>query len=285
MTSPGDFRDDAAAYALGALDADARRAFEVQLAGDPTGQEAVDAYREVAALLAFAAPPAAPPNADALRARVMAAARGARTPALPPAASEQAGARAHSEVVRLVPRERRFAAAPWWAAAASLVIAVASGWGYVSVSSERERLARTLAQTREDFERTRLVLADRDSVLAAFMGPMVHVVSLSPDPAAQPNARVFWNHTKKTFIVTAFNVPRAPAGKTYQLWAIRNGKPPLSMGTFDIDASGRALAVVPVGVIADAGRIDSCAMTLEPAGGSPQPTETPRLMGSWRHVD
>jgi hypothetical protein len=57
------------------------------------------------------------------------------------------------------------------------------------------------------------------------------------------------------------------------------------MGTFETDASGRALAIVPVGNIADAGYIDNCAMTLEPAGGSKQPTETPRLIGAWRHVD
>ncbi|MEO6445041.1 MAG: anti-sigma factor, partial [Gemmatimonadaceae bacterium] len=96
---------------------------------------------------------------------------------------------------------------------------------------------------------------------------------------------VFWNHTKNVFVVTAFNVPQAPKGKVYQLWAMRNGKEPLSMGTFNPDPSGRALAVIPVGSIADAGRIDDCAMTLEPEGGSPQPTEAPRLRGAWRHVD
>jgi len=40
-----------------------------------------------------------------------------------------------------------------------------------------------------------------------------------------------------------------------------------------------------VGEINDAGYIDNCALTLEPAGGSSQPTETPRLVGAWRHVD
>ena len=98
--------------------------------------------------------------------------------------------------------------------------------------------------------------------------------------------RVFWNHTRNVFIVTAFNVPRAPEGKTYQLWAIRDGRPPLSMGTFNTDATGRAVAIVPVPADVTAGGfIDDCALTMEPASGSPQPTETPRLVGAWRHVD
>ena len=46
-----------------------------------------------------------------------------------------------------------------------------------------------------------------------------------------------------------------------------------------------ALAVIPVGSVKDGGFIDNCGMTLERAGGSPQPTETPRLLGAWRHVD
>ncbi|MGQ0767506.1 MAG: anti-sigma factor domain-containing protein, partial [Gemmatimonadota bacterium] len=61
---------------------------------------------------------------------------------------------------------------------------------------------------------------------------------------------------------------------------------PMSMGTFNPDSNGRATLIVPVGQdVLAAGLIDTCAVTLEPAGGSPQPTETPRLIGAWRHVD
>ncbi len=38
-------------------------------------------------------------------------------------------------------------------------------------------------------------------------------------------------------------------------------------------------------VITGLGVIDVCALTEEPAGGSPGPTETPRLAGEWRHTD
>jgi hypothetical protein len=60
----------------------------------------------------------------------------------------------------------------------------------------------------------------------------------------------------------------------------------MSMGTFDTDARGQATAIVPVAAEINAGGfIDNCALTLEPEGGSAQPTEAPRLLGAWRHVD
>jgi anti-sigma-K factor RskA len=111
------------------------------------------------------------------------------------------------------------------------------------------------------------------------------VVSLGA-PARKPTVRVFWNHTRHVFIVTAEGLPSAPAGRAYQLWAMRKGKVPLSMGTFDTDASGRVATVVPVSAaITDGGFFDDCAMTLEPAGGASAPSEGARLVGSWRHVD
>ena len=54
MTNP-DVRDVAAAYALGALDAAERAAFERALGADAALQVEVDAYREVAGWLALAA--------------------------------------------------------------------------------------------------------------------------------------------------------------------------------------------------------------------------------------
>src|SRR5205085_826336 len=106
----------------------------------------------------------------------------------------------------------------------------------------RATLQRELAESRAE-------LAVRDSTLAAFMGPEVHVVSLA-EPATslkrKPSLRVYWNHTRRVFIVTAFDLPALTRGRTYQLWAMRDGKPPLSMGTFAIGTHGRAARVIPV---------------------------------------
>jgi len=293
-------REQAAAYALGALGASERVEFEAAMAADAAVRAEVEAYREVAGLMALAVAPVAPRDGAALRERIVRAASEVRpitsgvssgTSRTHSSSAPRAGAAASALPTPAAARRIQEAGTPWarrvpWlAAAASLVVAVGAGTGLLASRNEEARLTRALELARADATGARDQLAARDSVLAAFMGPMVHVVSLAPGEAEKPSARVFWNHTANVFVVTAFNVPPAPEGKTYQLWAIRKGKAPISMGTFNTDPSGRALAVVPVGTIGDAGFIDNCALTLEPVGGSAQPTETPRLLGVWRHVD
>jgi anti-sigma-K factor RskA len=252
------FLELASAYAIGALNESDRLAFETHLGGCVTCQTEVQSYRGVVGMLAHAAPAVVPPAG--LGERVAASVRDLR-----PIASAKSA-------------RPRSAWLPYLALAASLALATFSSLSWRRELVRVDGLRQDLAFVRED-------LAVRDSMVAAFLGPEVHVVSLA-QAEQKPSARVFWNHTKNIFIVTAFNVPRAPEGKTYQLWAISNGKAPVSMGTFNTDEAGRATVIVPVGdVVEAAGFIDNCAMTLEPLGGSPQPTEQPRLIGAWRHVD
>jgi len=238
-----------APYALDALTHEERTGFEAHLADCATCRAEVQAFREVAGLFAHAAPAAAP--APGLRDRVLLAARRVR-----PIAS-----RRPAQPFRLA----------WLLAAASLVLAVGAGGVAVRAAVRARALAAAIAA--------------RDSTLAALLGPEVHVVSLAAT-GRQPTARVFWNHRRALFIVTAFDLPAAPPGRTYQLWAVAKDKAPMSMGTFNTDASGRATVVLPVdSAITQMGFIDLCGVTEEPSGGSPQPTETPRLLGSWRHTD
>ena len=295
--------DSAASYALGALDGDERAALEAHLPGCAECQAAVASFQEVAATLAAAAPPAPPMrNGDAVRARLVQRAhedRVARGVGVSPGeapvgvtrvgeapARETPAGDARDTPVRDIATAR--GARPWatragWlAAAAALALAAVLGSALRSEraerTAERARLAAELADARTQ-------LALRDSTLAAFLGPEVHVVSLA-EPSAKPTVRVFWNHTRQVFIITAQGLPAPPPGKTYQLWALRNGQQPLSMGTFASNASGRAAVVVPVSAeITAGGFIHNCALTVEPAGGSAGPTETPRLVGEWRHTD
>ena len=253
--------DSAAGYALGVLDADEMREFERHLQSCAQCQAEVQSHREAVGLLAHAVKPMRPRDPAALRARILEQARAVRPLASAPAA-----------------RRRNLAALV--AAAACLALA-----GVLGILYQRERNRAFAIQ--EVLATTRSQLAARDSALAAFSGPDVHVVSLTAIGAvAKPAVRVFWNHTRNVFIVTAHALPAPPAGKAYQLWAISQGKPPASMGTFASDANGQATALLPVSAaIAQSGFIENCGLTLEPVGGSTQPTENPRLLGTWRHVD
>ena len=251
-----EWQEQAAPYALGILSPEERRAFEVHLAGCDACRADVRAYAEVAAALAHAAPAAEPPGT--LRDRVLAEARRVR----PIGAGMRTGRRL------VLP----------WLAAAALLLAVGG-----AVATWR------LTARVHDLERG---LAARDSVhaadsvaLALLTGPDVNVVSLVGTNRA-PSARIVWNHARNRFVVFAFDLPAAPAGRTYQLWAITKGHAPLSMGTFNTDAQGRARVVLTVArEIAALGFVDNCGLTEEPSGGSPQPTETPRLLGAWTRSD
>jgi anti-sigma-K factor RskA len=262
--------DSAAAYALGSLDGEELEAFEEHLPDCDVCRAEVASFRETVGLLALPLPPVRPVSEDALRVRVLERAQQAR-PAPKARGWRAPGWRAHG----WRPRATHLA---WTAAAACLALAAVGGLAYRAERGARAIVAADLAAARAE-------LAVRDSTLAALLGPEVHVVSLRA-PQRAPSVRVFWNHTRDLFIVTAFDLPPAPPGRTYQLWAMPRGKRPVSMGTFEVDARGRAARVIPVTPAVEAGGfIDECGLTVEPAGGSPQPTERPRLLGTWRHAD
>jgi anti-sigma-K factor RskA len=256
--------ETAAAYALESLDAEERPEFEAHLTSCAECRSAVQEFRDVTGLLAYAPPAeAAPPG---LGGRVEALVRADVAARTPPLALARPVARARPVVL------------PWLAAAAGLALAVSAG-----------ALARR-ATTAADVLEARLAALDarlsaRDSVMLNLQGPEVHVVSLAA-AGEQPVARVFWNHVTSRFVVTAFALPPAPAGRTYQLWAIADGRAPVSMGTFDTNAAGEGSAILTVGADIEAlGFVALCALTLEPAGGSPAPTMTPLHVGEWRHTD
>jgi anti-sigma-K factor RskA len=254
MTTAHEWQELAAPYALGALAPEERSAFEAHLAGCDACRAEVRAFTEVAGLLAYGAPAAEPPAG--LRDRVLAEARRVRPIAAP----------------------RRPATGAWLAAAAALVLAIGAAITAWRMAGRVRILERQVAA--DDSSK-----AATDSALAMLTGAQVNVVTLA-GTGRPPSARVFWNRARGRFVVFAFDLPQAPAGRGYQLWAIAKGQAPMSMGTFNTDAAGRATVVLPVGRdIAALGFVDNCALTEEPAGGSPQPTETPRLLGAWLHTD
>jgi len=67
-----------------------------------------------------------------------------------------------------------------------------------------------------------------------------------------------------------------PAGKVYQAWVIPPKQKPIPEPTFSVDSSGAG----SVGIAAAPTKGDIVAVTLEPAGGSKQPTSKPVLVAT-----
>jgi anti-sigma-K factor RskA len=238
------------------MDAGDVPAFEAELARSPELRREVEELRQVSAYLAMAAPAAVPPQR--LRARVL----------------EQGRALRPATATPLVSARRRQARTllPWLAAAAALAGVVVMQQRYV-----RERAARVALVGMTDS--MRLTIAARDSVLATLLAPDVETAKLVAT-GRPPTARLYWNRGSHQVVLAAFSLPPAPRGRTYQLWGIAGaGSRPVSLGTFNTSPSGegRLTATVPVGVDIAVG-----AVTEEPAGGSPQPTTQPFLVGEFR---
>lgn len=280
--------DMAAAYVLGTLDKDEHAAFEARLAVDESLRGEVDAYRESIAALGTVVPRHAPPSS--LKTRILEEAR--RTPAsdgphgpgaAPTGATGATGAptdRArdeHGATGGVTPIRPRTPLAPWLAAAAGLIAAVALGVLAQRIEQRRATLEGRLESVEAALDQTTRQLAERDSLLGLFLGSDIRTATLSATDQP-PSARIFWNTQTSAMLVTAFDLPPAPDGRTYQLWGIATGSDPVSLGTFQTGADGTAVVqrTAPAGAVFEIG-----AITDEPTGGSPQPTTTPFLVGTW----
>lgn len=281
-------RHEGGAVALGALSPAEAQAFQREIERSPELAREFAEYQEIAALLAHAAPPVTPPAL--LRDRVMRDAQGVRSIA-GCVATRDAGSSAfgatpniggkpartpndqRSSTSTVVPmRSRPLAVAlPWLAAAAALL-----GVVWTSRSLQDERVARVAAEGRS--EALRAQVSSLDSVVSTLLAPDVQTVKLSAQ-GAPPSARMYWNTQSRQVVLAAFNLQPAPRGRTYQLWGIEAGKNPVSLGTFNTgtDAGARVSFRAPGGV-----KIAVGAVTEEPAGGSPQPTTTPFLVGEFK---
>lgn len=262
--------DLAAGYVLETLDPAEHEAFEERLAEDVELRAEVDSYRSTIAVMSGLPPRVEPP--ELLKTRVLAAATEGRTRSPVPSSEDRTWDGVPPSRMR-----RRATFLPWVAAAAGVLVAL--GFGVVAQRAERARSALEgrleIAETSLDATVARL--AERDSLLATFLGPDVRTAVLS-STGQPPSARLFWNTTTSTLLVTAFGLPPAPEGRVYQLWGIPSGQSPVSLGTFQTEADGSAVVrrAAPSDVTFELG-----AVTEEPAGGSAQPTSAPFLVGTW----
>ncbi|MFI1654720.1 anti-sigma factor domain-containing protein [Streptomyces sp. NPDC020472] len=232
-----------AAYALGALDDDERKDFDAHLRTcEGCRQEAAE-FEATTARLAAAV--SQPPPAVA-KAQVMAAIDGVRQ--LPPRVPAPGVAPALGGFVR-----RR---AVSWALAAGVAAAVLGGVAVWQTQNGQD-LEQQARQAQEQLDAVSAVLAAPDARTVhgkAANGALTTVVA-----SDQRNQAVF----------TAADLPAPGVGKTYQLWLDHDGtmRP---AGLIEHDGT-----VILAGNPADAGAVG---LTLEPSGGSPQPTTDPLLL-------
>lgn len=289
-----ELRDMAPAFVLGALNADEHTAFERALANSAHLAEEVAAYRDVVTHLGTGNELAPSPSVrDRFLARIAVQRNGSGS--LPPTAVATPASRTLSVsnggggLSTDAPREVDAAGmrAPadkakgdWWWLVGVLGLALAASLLFaVQRNSQVSTLTATLAQ-RDSILQSKIVqLAKRDSALNTVLEAERNLVlvNLVSAPDNGPGVQFFWNVKQGRGIIHAFRLKPAAAGRTYQLWLIKDGKPVPSK-LFTADADEHSL-VWDIDLPRETKGITAVAITDEPAGGSLQPATTPFLVG------
>ena len=237
------------AYALDALDGAERDRFEHHLHRCHPCANEVSGFTETAARLAMAVALVPPPR---LRDRVLTAV--ARTRQAPPV-TDRAADREASPVTRRRPRPR-----PAWVprlagAAAAVAIAVAAVLSVAQVTTQHE-----LDQTQAEGRALAAVLAAPDARI------------MRQPTSAGGAATVVVSPVRHEMIFSTAGLPALPAAKVYQLWLM--GPPGTRSAGLLAASAGRTTPVLASGLRPG----DQVGLTVEPAGGTAEPTGTPILV-------
>jgi len=247
-------------YALGALEGDEFETIASHVAAcDDCAQKLAQARGRVA-MLAFAVPPVPPSPGvkERLLRQLHSTAAGGAAPR-PAPKPERAG----------------FFSGGWWSAVwapAAVALAMATILLWVS----NNRLNDEMERQRADMRALRQQMDEANALVALASARDTISVALAPSAqAAGASGRVLYNaRLGKAFYTDT--LPAPPPDKSYQLWLVPASGNPISAGVFaPSDAAGsHIVATLPVGTVAKA-----FAVTMEPAGGRPQPTGPKILIG------
>jgi anti-sigma-K factor RskA len=119
-------------------------------------------------------------------------------------------------------------------------------------------------------QRDRESLAKLQQALQVLNDPAAKDVSFG-DPKA--SGRVLVSPSRGVVLIAA-HLPKLDRDRIFQMWVIPTQGNPIPVGTFASDTNDTAV-YVHTGPVTGAAAI---AVTVEPAGGSPQPTTTPFIV-------
>ncbi len=165
----------------------------------------------------------------------------------------------------------------WSTAAVSAAAAGLLLWQTVALRNQLSDTNRLLAATIADTGKLRTELTSYRAEVekykdAMMLGePGVRFVNLDGmDASRSAFGSVVTKPDKSAGMLYVYRFPMAPEGKEYQLWGLRDGLPPVSLGMFTVSPDGTAM--LNMKSIPESTHIVGFSVTIEPIGGMPQPT-------------
>jgi len=258
-------------YVIGALDEKTTRDLEASLHGaTPEQRRVVAKWLDVAALLPQSLPLQTPPDYVKERVLTRIVEEAQKTPieiAVEESTLKEVAEREEKKVSPFVqPRRAESRTARWILIAATALLAFTSAYLFnqnTKLARERDHMARE----RDDLSRE---LATSRREVDDIVSPKTKVIAMVGAEAPQANAKVVWDTKAQQWVVYIFDLPAPPSDKDYQLWYVTaNAK--ITAKVFSTDDQGRAYFKLTLPSEALSG-LAATAVTLEPKGGSPQPT-------------
>jgi anti-sigma-K factor RskA len=283
-----------AAHALGALEAAEARELDDHLETCAECRAELDAWQDVSAALALAAP-LAEPSAE-LRSRIFDNVRAEGSKLSSRVAAEENG-KAKSNIAEssqtksnVVPFEKP--ARRTWSAGV-MIGALAASLAFIALAAslvmlwnrnnamqqEMARVTNQLEQAEGELRRERETLAHEREARELISAPEARIMTLSgTEMATRARAKFVYDSKTGRAMLMADDLPPAPAGKAYQLWFIAEGKPPMPGHVFNTDAAGHAEMRDQLPEEARGATI--FAVTLEPSNGVKAPTGPKYLLSA-----
>lgn len=243
-------------YVLDALNDEERELVESYLADHPEARELMNDLHSGASALPYGIAPVEPPRQvkESLMARVNA----------------DAAARVHS-AVQIPPQPSRRAS--WFeslfqvfslgAAVAAIIWVIVLNMQVSRLQSEIAGLHNTLAAQSNSLEQ---IIANLPK------SPPSNVITVSVKGTdVQPHAhgQLIADPKEQSAVLVISGLPKLEANKTYQVWLIEGNKP-VSAGLLTVDENGQGVVIVTSEEAISS--FKALAISIEPEGGSPQPT-------------
>lgn len=240
-------------YALDALSDEERKLVEEYLAEHPEARQQLQDMGRAASALPYGVAPVEPPLGvkEGLMARV----------------TSDAEAQAHSSREILPePSRRAFSFESFFRAFSLATAAIAIIW-VIALNLQVSRMRNEIAALNE-----RLVEQSEslDQIIQNLpqTNPVITVSLRGTDEQPQAQGQLIANPNDQSGVLVISGLPPLELGRTYQVWLI--GDAPVSAGLLTVDEKGQSVLIITSEKAI--GSFNSVGISIEPEGGSPQPT-------------
>jgi hypothetical protein len=158
-----------------------------------------------------------------------------------------------------------YSISPAWkyAAAASIILLIGSLYLNYTFYNKYQTADKELASTQSELQQQK----DLANAMHTDMGVMtdphaMHVKLNGMADVPDATARIYWMQNTKEVYIDPSNLPKAPAGKQYEFWAIIDGKP-VNGGVITTEINGKT---VHVQKMKGFGAVQAFAVSLEDVG-------------------